>query len=599
MSPLVYFDSKLSKPESAGFAISRWKDFVVLNTFTVEPSGDIALAAGRAVVRLTNPFAELRTSYPQNVPQDQRLYLFQSAYEYSGADFNSPPVEQSLADRLLNHDYSSNPLHWRDADWSGYHLPNFEIDGFEKILDINEVAAYDSVYAAWVNGVKAAWPRCKVFGYLLPGNCSQGNCRTWGLDGTPPDGWLDIEALQPLTIAALDGFAPEFYLPATGGMTVANAKFPERLAHLKAATRYLRNRYPSKLLMPIVWLSYIDSGASDVTPCDATRPNETWKGSSGDDGQCGYNSLPLAHGEELLEAVRANGADGVWIYETDTDLGQWQAGSSNMTSYTSISNFLATKPKVQTSIVVVEQLLLGISGLLLWADAGYGVTAPDGELSNWVDRKTGTTLGFGFNGPAYLEADPDFNDNPSVEFVSADTQWVAFDSFANLLGGDDTPFTIIQVVKSTAAGSSQVWWGASKSGSSNGYVIGGQGVATDPYAAFLERDREATGESAVRNSSAASCVVGTVYIYVTIFSGTATTIYRNGTKIVDAEANDRDTLGTLDQFTIGALRRTSITNYANMKLAEMLLYDSISLNDINAVQNYLATKYNLTVSDLE
>jgi hypothetical protein len=108
---------------------------------------------------------------------------------------------------------------FRPESWDGIVFANLETGCFRNIRggadnDAEVAAAYDSTYAAWIRGIKQAWPDSLVFGYFLPGN-STWYMPDWPASSSPPEPWQALVARQTETLAAVDGLAPELYFPPT------------------------------------------------------------------------------------------------------------------------------------------------------------------------------------------------------------------------------------------------------------------------------------------------------------------------------------------------------------------------------------------------
>lgn len=227
-----------------------------------------------------------------------------------------------------------------------------------------------------------------------------------------------------------------------------------------------------------------------------------------------------------------------------------------------------------------------ISGLLGWWDARYGLwtdtslTAEAGAnqgVAGWSDRSGNgyhLTQSTAANRPTLKTGI--FGSDAGVYFTTND--WMAADSIATSLDGDDTPFTIgFRLKQMVASGITQGFCSIGNSADANPYMT--CRCTTDSKYSLVRRDATATGASAISTAVADT----NDHTLIFRFSGTTGSIWHEGTKVLNAGTLNVGTLGTLDQFTIGALRRLVAENFIDAYIREIVLYDS-SLSDANVAR---------------
>jgi hypothetical protein len=223
----------------------------------------------------------------------------------------------------------------------------------------------------------------------------------------------------------------------------------------------------------------------------------------------------------------------------------------------------------------------------LWLDAADAstITESSGAVSQWNDKS-----GNGRNATASSTERPtysatSFNGNPGLTFNGTSNVMRA-DALASSLGGEDTPFSCHVVVNFSAG----VFIGTGASASANPlHSI----ISLDASSFFNSVRRDLANNLASitgSNSASANLLLGNV------FTGTSATLYRNAAQDATGTQNV-GTLGTLDRFVIGALARTTVSNYATGTISEIIINASaVSTDTRQRTEGYLAHKWGLTAN---
>jgi hypothetical protein len=240
-----------------------------------------------------------------------------------------------------------------------------------------------------------------------------------------------------------------------------------------------------------------------------------------------------------------------------------------------------------------------ISGLSLWLDASSGITAEDGgAIASWTDRSgkgNNAVQATAGNRPLY-RATGGPNNKPCVEFASANSQYLTADGVASAFSGTGRTYTLctVHIFTDLVTGDDQALYTLTSSTTS-----ASERWTTYPeyptYEAIWETDDDGTPQELSRS---AEMTADTFYINMLRYNGASgqnIDFYFNG--VVEKVGEGTGTAHTLDKFSIGAKATDPVTYAADLKLAEMIVYDSV-LSDENValLGDYLGTKYNITWS---
>jgi hypothetical protein len=259
-----------------------------------------------------DPFAALKAGFPNNfLSSHDDVFFLTEGVLVAGGDSCRAPDAAALVTRLHT---------LRPAGWHGVVFVNAEGGCYRKIrggdsvdMDPEVAQAYDGIYSAWINAVHTAWPNSLVFGYFLPSFTNYYTTSNWPSDGTAGKKWSDLAASQPKSLAALDGFSPEFYWPRQ-----AVGKVNSTIGQYRRALRYIVRNWPEKLVAPVVWSQFFRLS-------DLVHPYE----------------LSEAQGTHLLAMIYEEGAHGVFYWgPSSSTVGNLGVQSSSAHIFKSFRIFL-------------------------------------------------------------------------------------------------------------------------------------------------------------------------------------------------------------------------------------------------------------------
>lgn len=219
------------------------------------------------------------------------------------------------------------------------------------------------------------------------------------------------------------------------------------------------------------------------------------------------------------------------------------------------------------------------SSLALWLEARLDAA--------WVDR-----------GPSAHTINavgtPDYNTNsvngkPVVTFSGDD--YFAIPTLGVALAGADVAYSTWTVI-SGFVGTDVAYWSLGNTGTATQFE---RYFDTTNVFRFQRRDDSNTAINAV--SGAASLVSGW-QILATRYPGTTISSWNNGVNKANAAAYNAGTC-TFNTSAIGCLLRTSAANlFAGQIAAHIVLLGAASAANLNLVQNYLAARYGIAVSQI-
>lgn len=226
-----------------------------------------------------------------------------------------------------------------------------------------------------------------------------------------------------------------------------------------------------------------------------------------------------------------------------------------------------------------------IGGCKLWLDATKGVTKDGSNLvSQWNDQSGNgnhATQGTGANQPTWT--DSAINGLPAISFDGT-ADYLSANGVAATFAGDDKPFTLMMAFKKTTNAGSDVLFSFANSGSATPSCQ----LYTDASADFgIYRRDDASGSA----TQAAGAPDTTTTVLSGVFSGTTISCWINGSNIINAASLNTGT-AAFNTCTIGANVSTTTTNYANMQVCEVALFDSaLGTTDRQTIEAYLTAKW--------
>lgn len=218
-----------------------------------------------------------------------------------------------------------------------------------------------------------------------------------------------------------------------------------------------------------------------------------------------------------------------------------------------------------TRDVVPTDIPLGVGAWdYLW-DADHGRTG-DPDITRMEARLgsapllTGTSPSYGvttFTG-----------DRPGVVFVDASSEYLLANEAAVIASGNDTVFSVAMHLTIDTTTSSDTIFGFGTDANDTHYLR--IRVASTGNAVVLEGRGEGDG-AVVTSASSAPVVDGSEYTLVMVRNAATWDLYLNGVKVINGVAFALGDLGVLTRFSVGALVRTTVTNFAGMTLRRLAI----------------------------
>ena len=209
--------------------------------------------------------------------------------------------------------------------------------------------------------------------------------------------------------------------------------------------------------------------------------------------------------------------------------------------------------------------------LVAWIDPRYEIThtGDSTPVTAWNDHGPNGYTGTIVNAPTY-EATGWGGTMPSVLFDGiADA--LAMDSVAAFASGDDKPLYVVMAVQVLASTGAKCILSFGNSASSIKFTKL-ETLSSDRYYAQRRDDAAAL----VAAPSTVSDLVLTTTILTWEFSGTTTTLYKNGTVTgINASALNNGTV-TLDRFALAAHRYSIQIGFINARFGPVLAYSSLT-----------------------
>jgi hypothetical protein len=227
----------------------------------------------------------------------------------------------------------------------------------------------------------------------------------------------------------------------------------------------------------------------------------------------------------------------------------------------------------------------------LWLDANDFITITQSSnlVSQWNDKS-----GNARHATASTTARPtygatSFNSKPGLTFDGT-ANVLRADSLATIAQGDDSPWSAIFACSVPSSATNRTL-----------FAFGSSGISDFFHSAFLNtsnnlilRRREILGSDA---DATAVFPTGTPLVYATVFSGTTSTFFENGTQSATATTNTPTFGGNPNQFAIGALARDTIGTFGTPTFGELIITSgALSTTNRQKTEGYLAHKWGLTAN---
>lgn len=232
------------------------------------------------------------------------------------------------------------------------------------------------------------------------------------------------------------------------------------------------------------------------------------------------------------------------------------------------------------------------SGLILWLDAGQGITIDTG-VGTWADQSgegNDVTQATGSAQPTYVADSTLIPDRPAVSFSAAASQFLANDAFAANLTGSDTPCSFFVVACSTSLASTRCLMNSGRSSTGTGFFALQE--TTAPAIQINRQDDAATAKS----TNASAPLVNVPFLVSMVFRGTTADCVTFGA-IGNLAADLNVGTITQDVFAIGCLKRNTNSQFWNGEIYEVLVYNqAVTTRERKQIERYLGRKYRLAAA---
>lgn len=183
------------------------------------------------------------------------------------------------------------------------------------------------------------------------------------------------------------------------------------------------------------------------------------------------------------------------------------------------------------------------------------------------------------------------NVNDTLVFVKSSEEFMSANSVAGTIDGNDTPYSYAAVFKFTSlpATDFNYLWGA------------GSSTDADPVSAYSAKSGSNGGQwqLARRDDTGTQGKVDygardtSWHVLAVSFSGTAITVYLDGTKVVNGSASNVG-VQTMDIFTVGAINAAAVASFSDLKLLDLYMYDSaLSDAQLESISNDLNLEHSI------
>ena len=237
-----------------------------------------------------------------------------------------------------------------------------------------------------------------------------------------------------------------------------------------------------------------------------------------------------------------------------------------------------------------------ISGLLMWLDAGQGVTLNGSTVSAWTDQSTTGSVwsqGTAANQPTYTASC--INSRPCLDFDGSNDKLSA-DSAGLAILKNRSGYTVITVAQTDTTTGIHYAWNWSVGTSTNGRAVLLSNGTTGTFGA-----RRLDADSSATLSPTSYFAVDTNYVMtVTVnHSTTSAEIFRDGTSKANSSSflTSGSTSNTNSQS--AAIGDNNGANFWDGPIAEILVYDhALTTTERQQVESYLGGKYAISVASV-
>jgi hypothetical protein len=230
------------------------------------------------------------------------------------------------------------------------------------------------------------------------------------------------------------------------------------------------------------------------------------------------------------------------------------------------------------------------TGLVLLADAHYGITLNGTRVATWEDQSgAANDLVQSAAGNQPLYEATGLNGKPTLSFVTARTDWMGRfgGTLCDAARGNDNPYTLFMVCAQQNTAGLAAYYAFTNSTAANPRLLFYQNGAASRVTQYRRDD-----------TGAASGPVGsgtgdtTAHVISHVFAGTTGSAYIDGDVVLNGQACNVG-VTTVDLFTIAAERLADVAQSAmTVKISAVLVYDgALSAGDRASVEAELKTRW--------
>lgn len=250
-----------------------------------------------------------------------------------------------------------------------------------------------------------------------------------------------------------------------------------------------------------------------------------------------------------------------------------------------VSTLVAT----HVAVDVAEDVPRTIANLAAWwrGDSNYTL---DTGVSAWADKQNGWVLsqGTGSQQPTYTAANANFNGQPTLDFVSSSSQYVESTSaFANDI--DNEPITVVAAVRHTLSTGVGAIFAQGYTASSGPFLVLRRNATTQEW---LSNDTVAN--QTIAGSATVTSAAGVVAVTYDWDGTNSLQLWWSGSKDGSPATVTRVPTSAIDTFSIGALVRSTVSNFLDAEVAEVCVYKRVITDaEMATLTAYMNARYGL------
>jgi hypothetical protein len=211
-------------------------------------------------------------------------------------------------------------------------------------------------------------------------------------------------------------------------------------------------------------------------------------------------------------------------------------------------------------------------------DADYNIIMQDGYVKSWGSVKSKHRFVQTVSNTRYpLFESQGFDGNKSCLYFDGTDDYLIADTVANIFSGNDTNHSIVMHIEVPEFIAGTTVMSASISSGTGQYIF----FNIDAVQTIkLGKRGVGDGSSIIPANGVSINPLNTAFTSVYTNSGTTINMYRNGS-LVSGFPNtvDAGDLGTIQYFTLGALRRTSVQQYAKFRIRRLAITSTVLSSD--------------------